>query len=174
MRQGKGLSRHADIAKAFAYGAMRWRAFNRFLYDGQLEPDNLIAAERSAVVLSIIATCKLCGVDAAAYMADVTEHIQNDRPASRWDRSSRAFLSTSRRAAERKHNHSRRQAPVLTRAYQDLRGSPVGCRSWSRTQAMRNAASSATPGPCDAPLWPPTVRVRKTSSGSRSAAQDRR
>ncbi|TIQ26370.1 MAG: IS66 family transposase, partial [Mesorhizobium sp.] len=35
-RQGKGLSRHADIAKAFAYGAKRWRAFNRFLYDGQL------------------------------------------------------------------------------------------------------------------------------------------
>ncbi|MER9420791.1 IS66 family transposase, partial [Mesorhizobium sp. M0306] len=43
MRQGKGLSRHADIAKAFAYGTRRWRAFNRFLYDGQLEPDNLIA-----------------------------------------------------------------------------------------------------------------------------------
>lgn len=107
MRQGKGLSRHADIAKAFAYGAKRWRAFNRFLYDGQLEPDNLIAerairgftvgrrnwlfsgsfaaAERSAVVLSIIETCKLCGVDAEAYMADVTERIQNDWPASRWD-----------------------------------------------------------------------------------------
>lgn len=43
LRQSKGLSRHADIAKAFAYGSKRWRAFNRFLYDGQLEPDNLIA-----------------------------------------------------------------------------------------------------------------------------------
>lgn len=107
MRQGNGLSRHADIAKAFAYGTKRWRAFNRFLYDGQLEPDNLIAerairgftvgrrnwlfsgsfaaAERSAVLLSIIETCKLCGVDAEAYMADVTERIQNDWPASRWD-----------------------------------------------------------------------------------------
>ncbi|TIT90587.1 MAG: IS66 family transposase, partial [Mesorhizobium sp.] len=31
MRQAKGLSRHADIAKAFAYGTKRWRAFNRFL-----------------------------------------------------------------------------------------------------------------------------------------------
>ncbi|MER8474110.1 transposase [Mesorhizobium sp. M1328] len=103
MRQGNGLSRHAYIAKAFAYGTKRWRAFNRFLYDGQLEPDNLIAerairgftvgrrnwlflgnfaaAERSAVVLSI----KLCGVDAEAYMADVTERIQNDWPASGWD-----------------------------------------------------------------------------------------
>ncbi|WP_348628228.1 IS66 family transposase [Mesorhizobium sp. M4A.F.Ca.ET.050.02.1.1] len=107
MRQANGLSRHADIAKAFAYGTKRWRAFNRFLYDGQLEPDNLIAerairgftvgrrnwlfsgsfaaAERSAVVLSIIETCKLCGVDAEAYMADVIERIQNDWPASRWD-----------------------------------------------------------------------------------------
>ncbi|TJW90566.1 MAG: hypothetical protein E5V92_01600 [Mesorhizobium sp.] len=37
MRQAKGLSRHADIAKAFAYGTKRWRAFNRFLYDGQLK-----------------------------------------------------------------------------------------------------------------------------------------
>ncbi|MDX8499031.1 transposase domain-containing protein [Mesorhizobium sp. VK4C] len=43
------------------------------------------AAERSAVVLSIIETCKLCGVDAEAYMADVIERIQNDWPASRWD-----------------------------------------------------------------------------------------
>ncbi|WP_192179904.1 IS66 family transposase [Mesorhizobium amorphae] len=80
---------------SFAYGTKRWRVFNRFLYDGQLEPDNLIAerairgftvgrrnwlfsgnfaaAEQSAVVLSIIETCKLCGVDAEAYMADVTE-----------------------------------------------------------------------------------------------------
>ncbi|WP_292387343.1 transposase domain-containing protein [Mesorhizobium sp.] len=36
-------------------------------------------------MLSIIETCKLCGVDAEAYMADVTERIQNDWPASRWD-----------------------------------------------------------------------------------------
>ena len=38
-----------------------------------------------AVVLSIIETCKLCGVDAEAYMADVTERLQNDSQASRWD-----------------------------------------------------------------------------------------
>ncbi|MEI9401840.1 IS66 family transposase [Mesorhizobium argentiipisi] len=90
MRQGQGLSRHADIAKTFAYGSKRWYAFNRFLYDGQLEPDNLIAERPFAVGrrnwlfsgqlrrgravigrLSIIETCKLCGVDAEAYMADV-------------------------------------------------------------------------------------------------------
>ncbi|MGX5851720.1 transposase domain-containing protein [Mesorhizobium sp. PL10] len=43
------------------------------------------AAERSAVVLSIIETCKLYGVDAEAYMADVIERIQSDWPASRGD-----------------------------------------------------------------------------------------
>ncbi|WP_292271943.1 transposase domain-containing protein [Mesorhizobium sp.] len=36
-------------------------------------------------MLSIIETCKLCGVDAEAYMADVIKRIQNDWPASRWD-----------------------------------------------------------------------------------------
>jgi len=103
----KGLSPHAEIAKAFHYGTKRWRAFNRFLYDGQLEPDNLIAeravrgftvgrrnwlfsgtfaaAQRSALILSIVETCKANGVDAEAYMADVMERIQNDWPASRLD-----------------------------------------------------------------------------------------
>lgn len=102
-----GLSRHSEIAKAFLYGIKRWRAFNRFLYDGQLEPDNLIAerairgftvgrrnwlfsgsfaaAQRSALILSIIETCKANGVNAEGYMADVMERIQSDWPASRWD-----------------------------------------------------------------------------------------
>lgn len=106
-RLSVGLSHHAEIAKAFSYGTRRWRAFNRFLYDGRLEPDNLIAerairgftvgrrnwlfsgslaaAQRSAVILSIIETCKANGVDAEPYMADVMERIQNDWPASRWD-----------------------------------------------------------------------------------------
>ncbi|MER9223485.1 transposase domain-containing protein [Mesorhizobium sp. M0644] len=58
---------------------------------------NFAAAERSAVVLSIIETCKLCGVDAEAYMADVTERIQNDWPASRWDESERVGVDGSQR-----------------------------------------------------------------------------
>lgn len=103
----KRLSWHAEIAKAFTYGSKRWRAFNRFLFDGQLEPDNLIAeralrgftvgrrnwlfagsfpaAQRAAVILSIIETCKMNGVEPEAYMANVMERIQNDWPASRWD-----------------------------------------------------------------------------------------
>lgn len=106
-RLSVGLSRHSEIAKAFHYGTKRWRAFNRFLHDGQLEPDNLIAerairgftvgrrnwlfsgsfaaAQRSALILSIVETCKANGVDAEAYMADVMERIQDDWPASRWD-----------------------------------------------------------------------------------------
>lgn len=99
--QHRGCDRNSSGAR------QRWRAFKRFLYDGQIEPDSLIAerairgftvgrrnwlfsgnfaaAERSAVVLSIIETCKLSIVDAEAYMADVAERIQNDWPASRWD-----------------------------------------------------------------------------------------
>lgn len=106
-RLSKGLSRHAEIARAFAYGTKRWRAFHRFLFDGQLEPDNLIAerairgftvgrrnwlfagslpaAHRAAVILSIVETCKMNGVEPEAYMADVMERIQNDWPAARWD-----------------------------------------------------------------------------------------
>jgi hypothetical protein len=75
--------------------------------DYALEPDNLIAerairgftvgrrtwlfsgslaaAQRSAVILSIIETCKANDVDAELYMADIMERIQNDWPASRWD-----------------------------------------------------------------------------------------
>ncbi len=41
------------------------------------------AAERSAVVLSIIETCKLCGVDAEAYMADVIDRLAKGHPINR-------------------------------------------------------------------------------------------
>lgn len=106
-RLSHGLSRHSEIAKAFAYGTKRWRAFCRFLFDGQLEPDNLIAerairgftigrrnwffagsfpaAQRAAVILSIVETCRRNDVEPQAYMADVMERIQSDWPASRWD-----------------------------------------------------------------------------------------
>ena len=43
------------------------------------------AAQRSAVILSIVETCRLNNVEPEAYMADVMEKIQNDWPASRWD-----------------------------------------------------------------------------------------
>lgn len=106
-RLSRGLSRHADIAKAFAYGTRRWRAFNRFLFDGLLEPDNLIAerairgftvgrrnwlfagsieaAQRSAVILSVVETCRLNDVEPEAYMADIMERVEDGWPASRWD-----------------------------------------------------------------------------------------
>lgn len=106
-RLSRGLSRHADIAKAFGYGTRRWRAFNRFLFDGLLEPDNLIAerairgftvgrrnwlfagsfeaAQRSAVILSVVETCRLNDVEPEAYMADIMERVEGGWPASRWD-----------------------------------------------------------------------------------------
>jgi hypothetical protein len=43
------------------------------------------AAQRSALILSIVETCKANGVDAEAYMADLMERVQNDWPATRWD-----------------------------------------------------------------------------------------
>ena len=59
-RMSKGLSRHAEIVKAFAYGTKRWRAFNRFLFDGQLEPDNLIAehAIRPVAISQTFCPCR--------------------------------------------------------------------------------------------------------------------
>jgi transposase len=101
------MSPRSETATALNYGLKRWRAFNRFLYNGELEIDNLIAersirgitigrrnwlfagseegGKRAAKILSIIETCKLCGVEPEAYMADVMEKIADDWPASRWD-----------------------------------------------------------------------------------------
>lgn len=41
--------------------------------------------KRAAKILSIIETCKACGVEPEAYLADVMEKIADDWPASRWD-----------------------------------------------------------------------------------------
>jgi len=101
------MSGRSDTATALNYGLKRWRAFNRFLYNGELEIDNLIAersirgitigrrnwlfagseegGKRAAKILSIIETCKSCGVEPEAYIADVMEKIADDWPASRWD-----------------------------------------------------------------------------------------
>lgn len=101
------MSAQSETAKALNYGLKRWRAFNRFLYNGELEIDNLTAersirgvtigrrnwlfagseegGERAARILSIIETCKLCDVEPEAYLADVMEKIADDWPASRWD-----------------------------------------------------------------------------------------
>nr|WP_292589669.1 transposase [Mesorhizobium sp.] len=88
MRQGKGLSRHADIAKAFAYGTKRWRAFNRFLYDGQLEPDNLIAerAIRGFTISQTFCPCRARGC-----------RLVSMAPVFRADRSMRVYRGAGER-----------------------------------------------------------------------------
>ena len=101
------LSPKSDMAKAIAYGIKRWPALCRFLDDGRLEIDNNIAeralrsiaigrrnwlfagskagGERAASIYTVVQTCKANGVDPEAYIADVTDKIANDWPASRWD-----------------------------------------------------------------------------------------
>ncbi|WP_095090363.1 transposase domain-containing protein [Mesorhizobium sophorae] len=86
---------------------------------------NFAAAERSAVVLSIIETCKLCGVDAEAYMADVAERIQNDWPASRWDELMPCWggrLPTASQCARMSSLKAQSRETVRGRDYQNWHG----------------------------------------------------
>jgi transposase len=81
------------------YGLSHWDGLARFLDDGRIEIDSN-TVERSirpitlnrknalfagsdggrdnwAVIASVIESCKLCGVDPQAYLADVLTHIVN-------------------------------------------------------------------------------------------------
>lgn len=100
------LSRHNDVAKALDYALTRWVAFTRFLGDGRICLSNNAAeralravalgrkawlfagsdrgGERAAVMLSLVTTAKLNGVDPRAWLADVLAHVA-DHPASRLD-----------------------------------------------------------------------------------------
>ena len=100
----KKLSSKSPVAKAMDYTLKRWPAFTRFLDDGRICISNN-AAERSvrgiaigrrnwtfcgsdaggrraAAIYTLIETCKLCGVDPRAWLADVLARIA-DHPASR-------------------------------------------------------------------------------------------
>lgn len=101
------LSPKSPMTKAIRYGTKRWKAFTRFLDDGQLEMDNNIAerairpiaigrknwlfagsqagGERAAAIYSVIETAKMNGLEPQAYIADVIARIAADWPASRWD-----------------------------------------------------------------------------------------
>jgi transposase len=101
-----GLSRHNDVAKALDYALKRWNAFSGFLGDGRTCLTNNAAeralrgialgrkawlfagsdrgGERAAMVLSLITTAKLNGVDPRAWLADVLDRIA-DHPASKLD-----------------------------------------------------------------------------------------
>lgn len=101
------LSAKSGLAIAIDYALKRWVALTRYLDDGRLEIDNLIAeralrgvaigrrnwlfagskagGERAAAIFSIIETCKLNGVEPFAYIADVMQKIAEGWPNSRID-----------------------------------------------------------------------------------------
>jgi transposase len=96
----------SPIGKAVTYAVNQWEALNRYLENGILSIDNnlservikLVAlgrknwlfsgsdegAQRAAILYSLIASCRLCGIDPFVYLRDVLERI-NTHPASRID-----------------------------------------------------------------------------------------
>ena len=99
----KTLSRHSELAKAFAYALNQWPALTRYAEDGWVEVDNNIAekpydwsvwgkklavfgsdhgGERGASLYSLIGTCKLNGVDPERYLHHVLDVIA-DWPVNR-------------------------------------------------------------------------------------------
>ena len=94
----------SPIGQAVSYARGQWKALNRYLDDGDLEPDNNLAervlrtvaigrrnwmfagsdtgAQRAAVIYSLVATCKLCDIDPFAYLRDVLDRVST-HPASR-------------------------------------------------------------------------------------------
>lgn len=101
------MSARSKTAEAVAYGLKRWDALTRFIDNGLLEIDNMIAerylrgialgrknwlfagsaigGERAAAILTVIETAKMNNVEPEAYIADVMAKIADDWPASRWD-----------------------------------------------------------------------------------------
>jgi len=96
----------SPIGKAVTYAVNQWEALNRYLEDGILCIDNSVServiklvalgrknwlfsgsdagARRAAILYSLIASCKLCGIDPFVYLRDVLERI-NTHPAHRVD-----------------------------------------------------------------------------------------
>ena len=101
------LSTKSGLAIALHYALKRWQALTRYLDDGRLEIDNLIAerairgiaigrrnwlfagskagGERAAAIYSIIETCKLNSVEPFAYIANVMQRIAAGWPNNRID-----------------------------------------------------------------------------------------
>lgn len=95
----------SELAKAAAYMLNQWDALTRFLYDGQLSPDNNLteqqlraialgrknylfagsheAARRAAVLYSITRTCALRRVEPLAYLTDVLPKLAGGWPQRR-------------------------------------------------------------------------------------------
>ena len=101
------ISQKTKLAEAIRYALSRWEGLTRFLGDGRIEIDSNVV-ERSirpialnrknalfagsdgggkhwAVIASLIETCKLCGVEPQAYLADIITRIVNNHPNSQID-----------------------------------------------------------------------------------------
>jgi len=94
----------SPIGKAVTYAVNQWEALNRYLENGILSIDNSLServiklvalgrknwlfsgsdegAQRAAILYSLIASCRLCGIDPFVYLRDVLERI-NTHPANR-------------------------------------------------------------------------------------------
>jgi hypothetical protein len=94
----------SPMGQAIGYARGQWQALTRYLEDGILAIDNNLAertlrmvaigrknwlfvghdngGRRAAIVYSLVASCKLCGIDPFAYLRDVLERITM-HPASR-------------------------------------------------------------------------------------------
>ncbi len=101
------ISQESKLAEAIRYALSRWEGLTRFIDDGRIEIDSNtversirpIALSRKnalfagsdgggedwAVIASLIESCKLCGVDPHAYLADVLAKIVNGHPNSAID-----------------------------------------------------------------------------------------
>lgn len=85
------------MGKAVTYALGQWIALNRYVDHGILSIDNNLAervllmvvigrknwlfagsdsgGERAAVIYSLVASCKLCGIDPFAYLCDVIDRV---------------------------------------------------------------------------------------------------
>lgn len=101
------VSQKSKIADAFRYVRTRWSGLTRFLDDGRIEIDSNvvertirpIALNRKnalfagsdgggaqwAILASLIATCKVNGIDPQAYLADLFARLVSGHPLSRLD-----------------------------------------------------------------------------------------
>ena len=101
------VSQNSKFAEATRYALSRWAGLSLFLNDGRIEIDSNIVersirplaltrknalfagsdggAEHWAVVASLVATCKLNGVEPQVYLTDVIAWIVAGHPNSRLD-----------------------------------------------------------------------------------------
>ena len=101
------ISQKSKLAEAIRYALSRWAGLTRFLDDGRIEIDSNVVernirpialnrknalfagsdggGEHWAIIVSLMETCKLNGVDPHAYLTDVISKIVNGHPNSRID-----------------------------------------------------------------------------------------